>query len=73
MEGAFDHIGHAHLMTSIGQFAGRSWIKSWLASGVLEEGRLTPTLTGTPQGGAISPLLLNIALHGMNACALFDN
>lgn len=63
--GAFDPIGHAHLMASIGQFPGRIWIKSWLASGVMEEGRLTPTLTGTPQGGAISPLLLNIALHGM--------
>ena len=65
IEGAFDHISHEHLMTSIGQFPGRGWIKSWLRSGVMESGRLTPTLSGTPQGGAISPLLLNIALHGI--------
>lgn len=33
----------------------------------MEQGDLHPTIAGTPQGGIISPLLANIALHGMEA------
>src|SRR5438105_13118437 len=40
-------------------------IRSRLAAGVMNHGELFPTDTGTPQGGCISPLLANIALHGM--------
>src|SRR5712692_5518898 len=35
------------------------------SAGVLEDGMFAPTEAGTPQGGTISPLLANIALHGM--------
>jgi RNA-directed DNA polymerase len=38
-------------------------LRHWLAAGVMEEGQRTPTITGTPQGGVISPLLSNIYLH----------
>jgi group II intron reverse transcriptase/maturase len=38
-------------------------IQKWLKAGVLEEGRRTPTETGTVQGGSISPLLANVYLH----------
>ena len=65
IEGAFDNIKHQYLTGAIGNFPGRKWISSWLASGVMEQGSIKPTPQGTPQGGAISPLLLNIALHGM--------
>ena len=41
----------------------------WLATGLIEKGRLAPTEEGTPQGGAVSPLLLNVALHGMEHAA----
>src|SRR6266568_670442 len=41
--------------------------QQWLKAGYLEDGRYHDTPTGTPQGGVISPLLLNIALHGMEA------
>ncbi|CAM5719008.1 group II intron reverse transcriptase/maturase [Streptomyces hirsutus] len=64
---AFDRISHDHLMTGLGAFPAREAIRGWLKAGVMEGGRLAPTLEGTPQGGVISPLLLNIALHGMEA------
>ena len=38
-------------------------LRQWLAAGVMEEGQWTATMTGTPQGGVISPLLSNIYLH----------
>ena len=38
-------------------------IRQWLRSGVMEEGRVTTSVAGTPQGGVISPLLSNIYLH----------
>lgn len=40
-------------------------IKQWLKAGVMEEGGYLDTNSGTPQGGIVSPLLANIALHGM--------
>uniref|UniRef100_UPI0027D9523A reverse transcriptase domain-containing protein n=1 Tax=Microseira wollei TaxID=467598 RepID=UPI0027D9523A len=43
----------------------RRQIKTWLKSGVMDDKTLFPTNEGTPQGGVISPLLANIALHGM--------
>jgi group II intron reverse transcriptase/maturase len=38
-------------------------LRQWLRAGVMEEGRVTATVAGTPQGGVISPLLSNIFLH----------
>jgi group II intron reverse transcriptase/maturase len=38
-------------------------LRQWLRAGVMEEGRTTEMLSGTPQGGVISPLLSNIYLH----------
>ena len=49
-------------------------LRQWLVAGVMEEGRETTPLSGTPQGGVISPLLSNIYLHFLdtmwtNQCA----
>ncbi|WP_324614574.1 reverse transcriptase domain-containing protein [Streptomyces sp. NRRL WC-3618] len=69
LKAAFDRIDHDHLLTSLGSFPGRGMIAGWLKAGVVEKGWFVPTLEGTPQGGVISPALLNIALHGMGKAA----
>jgi RNA-directed DNA polymerase len=63
IEGAFDNINHDKLMETIGLFPGRELIRKWLKAGVLDGERFSPSTAGTPQGGLISPLLANIALH----------
>jgi len=40
-------------------------IRDWLKAGIWEEGHLVFPEAGTPQGGVISPLLANVALHGL--------
>jgi len=42
-------------------------VRQWLTAGVMEEGRLIETVSGTPQGGVISPLLSNIYLHFLDS------
>jgi RNA-directed DNA polymerase len=69
LAGAFDRIGHDHLISMLGTFPARGMIRAWLKAGVVENGRLSRTEEGTPQGGVISPALLNIALHGMETAA----
>ena len=44
-------------------------IAAWLGAGVIDQGRFAPTEEGGPQGGVISPLLMNVALHGMEQAA----
>lgn len=66
---AFDRIDHSHLLAALGTFPARELIEQWLTAGVVDQGRLAPTEEGTPQGGVISPVLLNIALHGMEQAA----
>ena len=41
----------------------RRAVDKWLKAGVLEQGQIKRSGTGTPQGGVISPLLANIYLH----------
>lgn len=41
-------------------------LRQWLKAGVMEQGRVQPSVAGTPQGGVISPLLSNIYLHEMD-------
>ena len=66
---AFDRIDHHHLLDQLGTFPARGLIADWLKAGVIEDGRFAPTEEGTPQGGIVSPLLLNVALHGMEQAA----
>jgi RNA-directed DNA polymerase len=70
LAGAFDNIDHDHLLKTIGDFPARRMVAGWLKAGIFEAGKgFSPTEAGTPQGGVISPLLLNIALHGLEEAA----
>jgi RNA-directed DNA polymerase len=62
----FDRINHEALLQKFNiKGKVRQQIKAWLKSGVIDKGAFTATSEGTPQGGVISPLLANIALHGL--------
>ena len=62
----FDQIDRAALLVKLNTSPKlRRCIKGWLEAGVMDGEELFPTTAGTPQGGVISPLLANIALHGM--------
>ena len=69
LEAAFDRIDHSYLLVQLGSFPARGLVAQWLKAGVIDKGRFAPTLEGTPQGGIISPVLLNIALHAMEQAA----
>ena len=69
LEAAFDRIDHSYLLARLGSFPARGLVAQWLKAGVIDNGRFAPTLQGTPQGGIISPVLMNIALHGMEQAA----
>src|SRR5450631_3494258 len=69
LAGAFDRIAHDHILTMLGSFPARGMIRSWLRAGVVENGRMHRTEEGVPQGSVVSPVLLNIALDGMEQAA----
>jgi RNA-directed DNA polymerase len=73
IKGFFDNIDHELLMEAVEFYCKDKWvlmyIKRWLKAGIMkEDGNYVDRLTGTPQGGVISPLLANIFLH-----VVFDN
>jgi group II intron reverse transcriptase/maturase len=63
----FDTLDHKHLREFVSRRvrdgALRRLIDKWLKAGVMEDGNLSFSETGSPQGGVISPLLANIYLH----------
>ena len=59
----FDEIDHQVILSRTPVF--RAVIAGWLTAGACEGDVFHPTPMGTPQGGVISPLLANIALHGL--------
>ena len=66
IKGAFDTIHQGKLLEKLHTYpAMKHAIQAWLKAGVMEGQDYSPTESGTPQGGVVSPLLMNIALHGM--------
>ena len=62
----FDTIGHEYLLRKLNTSPTlRRVIKAWLKVGWVFEGNREESDAGTPQGSVISPLLANVALHGM--------
>ena len=67
IQGFFDALDRAHLREFLKRRVRDGvlirLIGKWLNAGVLEDGCLQRTTTGTPQGGVISPILANVYLH----------
>ena len=69
LEAAFDLLSHDHILRPLGTFPARGLVRQWLRAGVMEDGKVTLTREGVPQGGVISPVIMNVALHGMEQAA----
>ena len=66
ISGCFDNINHKALLEKLNTIPIiRRLIKGWLEAGVMKNNIFHSSNKGTPQGGVISPLLANIALHGL--------
>jgi RNA-directed DNA polymerase len=68
LQGFFDHINHQWLLKMLEERIDDkpfiNLIAKWLKAGVLStDGKILHPVTGTPQGGIVSPLLANIYLH----------
>jgi RNA-directed DNA polymerase len=70
LEAFFDWVHHDRLMSRLGERLAdkrvRRIVRRFLQAGVMENGVLTPTREGTPQGGPLSPLLANLVLDELD-------
>src|SRR6266567_1131607 len=65
---AFDHVSQAVVLDKLQTYpALRQVINAWLSAGVMDGDTYSTSETGIAQGGVLSPLLMNVALHGMEA------
>ncbi len=65
IKGCFDYINHDWLLRNVRMDT--RILRKWLKAGVIYNGMLEATQTGTPQGGIISPTLANIVLNGLES------
>ena len=66
----FDTIPHENLMRLITERISDvdllRLIRGWLKAGIMEDGRITHSAMGTPQGGVLSPVLANLYLNELD-------
>src|SRR5262250_799703 len=65
IQSCFDEISHEWLLSHIPM--DRAILKEWLKAGVIERESFSLTTTGTPQGGIVSPVLMNLTLDGLES------
>ena len=66
IKGCFDNIDHQVLLGKLATGPKlKRLIRIWLKAGIMDGGLVSENESGTPQGSGLSPLLANIALHGM--------
>ena len=63
LSGFFDNIEHNAILERLNEFS--QMISRCLRAGIIEKGRLHKTTRGVVQGSPLSPVLANIALHGL--------
>ena len=63
IKGCFDNISHEWLLKFIP--IDKQILRKWLKCGYIEQGKLHPTIAGTPQGGIISPTLMNMTMDSL--------
>lgn len=70
LEKFFDRVNHDKLMGAIAKRVGDKrllkLIRAFLNAGVMEDGLVSPSVEGTPQGGPLSPLLSNLVLDELD-------
>jgi RNA-directed DNA polymerase len=70
LEKFFDRVNHDKLMGRVAQRIDdkrlRKLIRAFLNAGVMENGLVSPSVDGTPQGGPLSPLLSNLVLDALD-------
>jgi RNA-directed DNA polymerase len=66
IEKCFDRIEHSALVEKLSAIQPiTKLVRGWLKAGIVDDGKMLFPKAGTPQGGVISPLLMNVALHGL--------
>jgi RNA-directed DNA polymerase len=68
IKGCFDNIDHNWLLENIPM--DKQILRKWLKAGYIEGKNLHPTRKGTPQGGIISPTLMNLTLDGLEKAVI---
>src|ERR1039458_8764590 len=70
LEKFFDRVNHDKLMGAVAKRVGdkrlMKLIRAFLNAGVMEDGLVSPSVEGTPQGGPLSPLLSNLVLDELD-------